>query len=453
MMMWSDRQRATRRIRQMATGGAAAIAVSVGATSILRIISSMTLSRLLDSHAYGVIGVITSVAYMLNMLAEVGVYAFIVRHPEGDDPAFRDQIWTIRLMRGVALCVLMALISKPAALALGKPELAPVIAIWGISFLIDGLSSLAFATAVREQKLWRMSMLDLGLSVATFLVSLTLTIMWRSYWALITGMLCGTLFKCLLSYILFPDSRRRFAINRDRSRELWRFSRFIAMSSMLSLLILQSDKVVLARLMPLATYGLYAIATTLAIAPGSLAGPYCTRVLFAAYSHTARVNRGALRQVLYQRRRKVVLLYMFGVATIIGGAPLLIEVLYDPRYRGVTPFLQLIAISSVLRMPSLSANQALIAIGRTQSTLFANIFRVAWLAIGGAVGLATGNIMLLVAIVGTVEVPGIICFWFNLWRAKLLNVKEEAYGLAAAAGGVGVGFAVSAVGMRLIGVH
>jgi lipopolysaccharide exporter len=447
------RQKAIARVRQFAAGGVAAITVSVGMTSMLRIISSMTLTRLLDSHAYGVIGVITSIAYMLSMLADVGLAAFIIRHEEGDKPAFLDEIWTLRLVRGAMLTVAMIVASKPAAMLLGKPELAPVIALWSFSFLIDGLSSLAFATGVRTQKLWRVSMLDFGLNAMTFCVSLMLAIFWRSYWALITGMLCGAVFKCTLSYILFPSSRRRIAFSRMRSRELWGFSRYIAMSSMLSLLIMQWDKVVLARLMPLTTFGLYAIATTLAATPNAVNGPYAQRVLYPIFAKTARENPSSLRHVLYQRRRKFVLFYMFAVATMIGGAPLLVEILYDDRYRGVAPYLQWIVLSPLLRLPSLIANQALIAIGRTRSTLFANMLRIPWLAVGGGIGFATGNIMLLVATVGTVEIPGILCFWFNLWRAKLLNVREEVYGLAAAGIGVAAGFGVSEIGLRLLGAR
>jgi O-antigen/teichoic acid export membrane protein len=439
------------RLRRLATGGVASIAVSVGVTSVLRIISSMTLTRVLDSHAYGVVGVITTVAFMLGMLSDVGLASFIIRHKDGDDPTFRHQIWTIRLIRGAMLSVVMAVLAKPAAIALGKPELAPVVAIWGISFFIEGLSSLAFATAIREQKLWRMSMLDLSLNVVTFVVSVALALVWRSYWALIVGMLAGAISKTLLSYILFPNSRQRFVYNRDRFRELWGFSRYIAMSSMLSLLVLQWDKVVLARMMPLATYGLYAIATTLAAAPTSLAVPYVYRVLYAAYTKTVRDDPEALRRVLYARRRKVVLCYMFAVATLVGGAPLLIEILYDPRYRGVAPYLQIITVAAVLRFPALAGEQALIALGRTRSSLSINVCRIVWLVIGGAIGIATNNIMLLVAVVGTVEVPGVVGTWVNLWRAKLLNVKEEAYGIAAAIAGVLVGFGVSDVGMKLLG--
>ena len=437
------------RLRQLATGGAASIAFTVGMTNALRIISSMTLTRLLDSHAYGVVGVITSIAAMLTMLTDIGLLGFIVRHEQGDEAKFLDQVWTIRLVRGFILMIAMIIVAKPGAALLGKPELGPVVAVWSISFLLEGMSSLAFATAVRRGQLWRLSTLELSANVTTLIVSIIAALIWRSYWALIAGMTAGAVVKAILSYIVVPEARRRLHVNRARSLELWRFSRFIAMSSILSLLILQSDKLVLAKLMPLSAYGLYAIAVTLAAAPGALAGPYSTRVLYATYARTVREQPDTLPRVFYQARRKVALLYMLVVGGLLGSAQLVVNLLYDPRYHGVAPFLQLIAISTMLRITTAAANEVLIATGQMRATLLANVCRVIWLTIGGGIGLWTGNIMLLVAIVGTVEVPGMLCYWFFLRRAGLLNLREEGYGLFAGGVGVGLGLLVSTTALSL----
>lgn len=431
------------RLRQLATGAAASILFSVLMTNALRIVSSMTLTRLLDSHAYGVVGVITSIAYMLAMLTDIGLLGFIVRHEEGDDPKFLDQVWTIRLLRGLGLTLLMIAVAKPGAALLGKPELAPVVALWSVSFLFDGLSSLSFATAVRNKQLWRLSMQELSCNVVTLIVSIATAVIWHTYWALIAGMLAGQVAKVVLSYLIFPNMRRRIRINPARSAELWRFSRFIAMSSILSLLILQSDKLVLARLMPLSVYGLYAIAVTLAAAPGAIAAPYATRVLYPAYSKAMREAPETLPWLFYHARRKVVLLYMFGVGGLLGGAQLIVNILYDPRYHSVATYLQWIALSTALRIGNNAANEVLIATGKMRATFFANCCRVVWLAIGGAIGLITGKIMLLVAIVGMVEIPGMLCYWTFLYRAKLLNLREEAYGVIVIAAGAGLGLLVS----------
>ncbi|MFW2831300.1 oligosaccharide flippase family protein [Sphingomonas sp. ID0503] len=424
--------------------GTASVAVGTIATNVLRIVSSMTLTRLLDAESYGVVGIVISVQVALALLTDVALVGFIVRHPEAGERRFLDQIWTIRLLRGLGLTIAMALVAEPIAHLLGKPELAMVLAIWGSVFLLEGLSSLAFATAIREQQLWRLTVLDVGANLATFLIAMALVLFYRSYWAMVGGMIGGELCKLAMTYLLFPNTRRRFDYSRARTQELWRFSRLIAASSMLSLLILQFDKIVLAKLLSLSQFGLYAIAVSIGVAPGSLAGAYVSRVLYPAYAKTAAADdRDLLRQVFYRTGRPFRLAYMFACGGLIGSASLIVAILYDPRYAGVTMFLRLIAVNTVLAVSVWSSKEVLMSIGVTRPTLIGNFWRVAWLVIAAVVGAATGNIILLVAIVGTVDVVGLMSAWYALRAERLLDLRQEALGLLVAVAGGCVGYVIA----------
>jgi O-antigen/teichoic acid export membrane protein len=431
------------RIRQMAAGGAASVVITVLIGNSLRIVSSMTLTRLLDAHAFGVVGVITSIAFMVAMISDVGMYDFILRHQEGDDPIFLDQIWTVKVVRGAILTLMMAVLAWPASWLLGKPELAPVVAVWSISFLIDGLGSLAFVIGPRKRMLWRVSMLDLSASIATLIVSVSIALIYASFWAMIIGMIVGTLVKSILSYAIFPESRRAWHLHAPRFQELWGFSRFIAMSSLLTIFVMQIDKLVLARLMPLSAYGFYAIAITLAGAPAGIANPYTLRVLYPAYAAAARESPEKLRALFYPLRRKVLTLYMFGVGGLIGGASLMIALLYDPRYGSVTPFLQLLLISTGLRMGNMASQQALVALGNTKTTLTANIWSTVWLFVGGGAALLMNNILLLVTVVGTVEVAAMLSYFRSLRQEGILDLRQEAVGWGAMVAGAGVGWVIA----------
>lgn len=435
------------RLRRMATGDTAMITVGLVLANGLRIVSSMTLTRLLDSAAFGVVAVITAVAFVLSMLSDVGVLPFLVRH-ERDDPSFLDQVWTLRLLRSVGLTLVMLVSAEPVAMFMGKPALAPVLMLWSVNFLIDGLASLSFATAIRARQLRRMTLLDLCVGVAQFTMSVVAVLAVRSYWSLVFAMLFGAAVKSILSYRLFPDSRRRWRWERERARELWVFSRAIAMSSLLSLMILQTDQVVLARLLPLSIFGFYAIAVTISYAPVGAINPYTQRLLFPIYADAARRGIEQLRAVFYPKRRLVVVGYMAMIGGLIGAAPLVTELLYDPRYRGVAPFLRLVAIGSMLMMPNAAAEQALIALGRTRATLQANIGRMAWLVVGGVTAIATGHVILLVAVVGTAELAAMLCHWWNLQRFGLLRLHEEMLGLGAASAAAG---AASLIADMLLG--
>lgn len=438
-----------RRAGQFATSATAAVILGIAATNILRIFSSVTLTRLLDSYAYGVVGVITSVAFTVAMLADVGIFSFIVRHQEGDDEHFLNQLWTIRFLRGVVLMVSMLVLSWPVAMALGKPELEPVIAVWSISFLIEGASSLAFATGARNRLVWRLTTMDLLSSVFMLCCSVALGLLWRNYWALVAGMLLGATAKTVLSYTLFHSSGRQWHFSRERFAELWDFSRFILMSSSLTLFVVQADKIVLARMMPLDVFGFYAIASTLAIAPVALSTAYATRVFLPAYSEAVRDNRPDLKHIFYHYRRKFTLLYLLGAGGLIGGAPMLIALLYDPRYHPVGPYLSILAISGALMAIVETSRQGLIAHGKTQATFNANLWSAVWLVTGGIISFALGSVMLFVVTAGTLQLPVVISQWWSMRRLGVFSVRQEAYGIVALALGIGLGWAASTAMLTL----
>jgi O-antigen/teichoic acid export membrane protein len=131
------------------------------------------------------------------------------------------------------------------------------------------------------------------------------------------------------------------------------------------------------------------------------------------------------------------------VGATIGGAPLIVALLYDPRYRVITPFFQLLLISVVLRMPSLSADQGLLALGVTRPQLIANIIRFCWLLVGGTIAIVTGEVMPLVVVVGTIEVPAVLYLWSELKRVGLFDIREESYGLVGAALSAAVGAVIA----------
>ena len=439
------------RARRLASGGTASIIGSAVYSNALRIVSSMTLTRLLSAEAFGVVGIITSVTYILSLMSDIGMFPFVVRHERGSDRDFLDEVWTLRLIRQIVLGAIMLAISIPIADFIHKPELAAVIAFWSFSMVVEGLSSMSFATAVREQQLWRLTTLELISATAQLAFSVAAALLLHSYWALAVAMMFSWVVKTLLSYVMFPHSRRRFVLSRPRARELWQFSRFIALSSILTLFIMQADKVALARLMPLAAYGFYAIATTLAASPLAPAHQYVMRILYPAYAAAWRDAPERLAAIFYPKRRLIVCAYMAAVGGLIGMAPLIVAILYDPRYQSVTPYLQLVAFSTAFYMPNSAAEECLVAAGRQRYTLYANIVRAIWLVGGGAAAIATHDILLLVAVFGLVEPLAQFCYWWGLKRAGILRLREELLGWAMVAGGAGLGWTISTLALRMVG--
>lgn len=438
------------RFRTLISGSTSVTLGAVAGVNVLRIFSTIILTRLLDASAFGIIGLIASVQFMLIMLSEVGLFAFIVRHPEAENPDFLDEVWTIRILRSLLLTAAMAAVAFPVSWFTQQPEMAPVLIASSINFALEGLSSLAFATSVRRNQLKRLAGYDLIVMVLQLVISVTLAYATGSYWGLIVAGIVVSTLKILFSYIYFPNNRRRWKLSRERASEIWRFSRMLASSSALSLIIAQADKIVFARIMPLATFGIYTIAWSLATAPMMLSAPYAERIIYPGIASDQRDGLD-LRRSFYRRRSKVILGYAFLVGGFIGTADLIVEILYDPRYRQVAPFLQILSISTLAAMFSSTSLQALLALGRTSWAFHATASRAGWLAVGGLAALVQHEPMILVWTVGLMEVAGMVALWIGLHRAQMFDLRSELPPFAAALIGFGIGAAGSNILLPLVG--
>lgn len=430
--------------RRLAMRDTNVVIVTVLVANILRMVSTILLTRLLTPEAFGIAGIIGVTVYVLSMLSDLGFQAFVVRHPDGDKQEFRDVIWTIRLVRSVVLTLLMILVSEPLARGMGKPELGPALAASAFLFLIDGCSALSVITALRNRLILRLSMMETLASVIQLVVAVALAVVWRSYWAIVVAPLAGSAVKSVFSYVFFTDARYRLRFERKYARDLWKFARFVTGSSMISLLITQCDKIVLAPLFSLDMLGYYMLASNLALAPLALTGAYASRVLYPVYARIWRECPHELAAVFYSGRRRMSFLYMLAAGALIGMAPLIVEVLYDDRYRDAAMFLRLLAISPLLALSSSSANEVLTATGRVHVTFHANLAKLAWLAIALPVAFLSFGIIGLVAVVGSMETPTLLYSWWQLRRAGLLRLTEELAFMSAGGAGIIAGLMINA---------
>src|ERR1700680_4784650 len=78
------------------------------ALNLLRLISTLILTRLLAPADFGILGMITVVHYTINMLFDVGTDTFIVRHHDIADRRFLNVVWTVRVARTLLSAALIA---------------------------------------------------------------------------------------------------------------------------------------------------------------------------------------------------------------------------------------------------------------------------------------------------------------------------------------------------------
>lgn len=432
-------------------GATGVLALTTIGTIVIRTLSSLILTRLLTPSVFGLVGIMMSLFFTLAMITDLGFESFIVRHVSGERKHFLDAIWTVHAARGVVLALAGSLLAPVIAWALQKPELLLPLVFASWTLAINGFASFSLIVALRLGQSKKLSILDLMLGTFQTCLCICLAIFMRNIWAFIVSMIAQSILRTVLSYTLFTGSSMRFTIDRVLYREFFAFSRVVLSSSLLTLLLSQSDKFFLARVLSLGEFGLYTLATSLTSVPIGFVGAYVGRIVFPIYARTWLTDRDAIGNVYYAALRRTAALYAFGSGCLIGGAPLLVSVLYDKRYRDAGLYLSLLAISAALRLPTLAAAEVMTATGHIKVTLYLNVLRVVWLVVAGPIGYWAQGAPGVILVVGLLELPTLVFSWVWLSRSHILNLRRECLYLAIVCGGAVLGVVASRIGLHVLG--
>jgi lipopolysaccharide exporter len=418
--------------------------------SAIRLMSTVILTRILTPVDYGVVGILLSIGYTANMLSDVGIFGYVVRHSRSEDKDFLDQMWTIRLVRSVVLMVLVIIFSPVLAWILAKP-ITLALMIYALTFGFEGITSMAFATAVKQRQMTRIVGAEISIQIILLPITILLAIWLRSYWALVVSILIGAMIEVIFSYKLYPNAHRKWNFNAEESRNLWYFGRAVGASSIIYLILTQIDKFALARLLPTSNFGLYVIATTLVSFIRTFNGRYVERILFPAFANVKDASSRTQSLAFYSTGKPARLLYSFASGGFFACAPLAISLLYDPRFSGATLYLQILAVGNFTSMSTGAANQMLIALGRTRHVFNLNLVRLISFLVVGSVGLWTFGPLGLVAAVSGMELAAQAYCWTALARVGVLDPAKEVPYWAITLIGFCVGWIVNSVGMNVVG--
>lgn len=422
---------------------------ALAATNVLRLASNLVLTRLLAPEAFGVIGVLSSITFILQMLTDMGYHAFVVRSRE-PDPHFLNVVWTIRFLRSLALASLMFIFAGAIADAFSKPELATPIRAASFLFVFEGLRSLHIYMAERARRISYVT----GVEFLTFILQTAITIgaalILRSFWAIIIGMYAGAILQMTFSYTLFGGGPHKPQFDRKISGDLWRFARIIVASSVITLILNQADKVFIGRTLTLEQFGLYMLAVNITAASLQLVRTYVTRILFPLFAETYRNAPETLKRVYYASRRRMTAGLAFLVGGGIGGGDLIVRILFDDRYLDAGVFVSLLFIAPLFVLIAFPADILMVVTGRIRSTVEANIVRLIWIAIAAPLGFHFYGMLGLVAAFALIEFAAVFYWWRRLIRSGYFNLREEALPLGAALLGAAIGFGADKVALHLI---
>lgn len=362
--------------RQRAGSAALWIGLGFAVTQAIRLGSSIVLTRLLAPEMYGLMALGTVIIAAVVMLSDFGFSQSVIHNPRADDPAFLDTIWSMQLLRGLALCAIMngmALGLLAAARwsvdtlagSYADPRLPGVIAILSLVPVAMGLESTNLARAQRMLALGRVVRNEVLVQLGVTALMIALARHWATWWVLPVGWLVQALAVSLLSHLTLPGPPNRPRWEPAAARAAWHFSKWILLSSALTYLFREGDRIVLGGLLTPAELGIYATGALLVNALREVIYRLAAYVGMPALAEVARHQPARLAHAYRQCRLPVDTVCLLASGFLLACADRLIGIIYDGRYAAAGQVLAALSLGLVALRYSVT-EQYLIATGETR---------------------------------------------------------------------------------------
>lgn len=325
--------------------------------SLIRII---ILARLLAPHDFGLVGVALLAISALTILTVTGFEQALVQK-KGDIKDYLDTAWSVAVMRGVILALVLFGMAPLVSTFFESPAVSSILRVVAISCVLQGLTNIGIIYFKKELEFGKRFIYQLSGTVVDMAVAITAAIIMRNAWALVFGLLAGSLVRCLVSYVIHPY-RPRFNFQLGQAKELFTFGKWLLGASIVVFLATQGDDAFLGKVLGVTMLGFYQMAFRFGNLPASEIG-LISRVAFPTYSKL-QDNIPVLRDTYL----RVIRLVTFAAIPFAGGifilAPQFTQLFLGDKWMPIVPALMIFAISVVIREIASTGGALFYAVGR-----------------------------------------------------------------------------------------
>lgn len=319
-----------------------------GLQLILRLGSSLILTRLLLPEAYGVFGPALAVMFFLEFLSDIGVRPAVVRSPHGDEPSFLGTAWSLVQLRAIVLSAVAIGLAWVLPTWYDLPALHGVLLALSVRPLIMSLQNPTLFTLYRRLDYKTPFLLDTAQAIIAIPATILLAWYFRNVWGLVLGLLFGDVVRLILSHILCPKAPRP-QWHRPAIHELSHFGASIFFNTMVYGAWIYFDRLAGPKLLPPEQVGLYILAWSLAESLDVLIARGCD----VFFSMLSRVPDGPERFQLFRRTARRIAIYLlpgFVVAALC--APWAFKLIYAEPFYGAAVLFGLLTARLILRAVS-----------------------------------------------------------------------------------------------------
>jgi lipopolysaccharide exporter len=338
----------------------------------LGLVSMLILARLLVPEDFGLIAMATSLIALLELFSAFGLDTALIQRAQAT-PDHYNSAWTLNTIAGAGIGLLMFALAVPAAHYYREPRVTAVICVLGVAAIVQGFENVGVVNFRKEMRFDREFRFLLSKKLVGFAITVPLAFLWRNYWALVVGTLCGRLAGVVLSYLL-QSFRPRFSL--AGARDLMHFSKWLMLQNVLAFLKERSSDFIIGRMAGPHALGVFSVSAEISNMPGTELVAPINRAILPGYVKLAN-DMPALRREYLSAMGMIAFIAVPAVTGFAVCAPFLVLLVLGPNWVEAAILIEILAFFGITQVLQSNAFSAFLAIGKPQIFVTINAIHVA----------------------------------------------------------------------------
>lgn len=310
---------------------------------VLGLTSTLVLVRLIAPADFGILALANSFSQTIDGMLTLGTEEAVIRQAASTRSLY-DTAFTLNLLRGLSVTLLVAALAYPTADFFADPRLGPVLLFVACMPLLDGCTNIGTVDFRRDLAFHKEFAIMVLPKLCGIMAAMTAAFLLHSYVAMLFGMGVNQILRVAMGYVMHPY---RPTLSLKAWRGLAGYSLWTWLLSLVILIRERSDSLLLGRLMNTASVGFYSVGAEIAALPTTELIEPLGRAAFAGFAAGRHENVDLGETFLRLIGSAALLTLPAGVGLSLVAAPL-VALAFGPGWAPAVPVLRILALSSTV---------------------------------------------------------------------------------------------------------
>jgi O-antigen/teichoic acid export membrane protein len=330
-------------------------------------------ARLLSPRDVGIFTVAHALGMVAGSLRDFGFSAYVIQASEIVKRNFQTA-FTISLFMSAITAGAFFASSDAIGRFYAEPGLAPVIRVAAVIFVVDTFFYPQQALLRREMAFGAILAIDVSATAANFIVFWVLALLDARYMSLAWGAFANAAVSTALALVLCPC----FWVYRPNLcswREFLSFGGYFAANGVITVFYSSLPQLIIGRLLQFGAAGFYSRATTLCQVPERVVVTAVQPVVLPAFAEQAR-SGGSLKESYLRGLGLMTAAQWPALLCLALLAEPVVRVMLGTPWLAVAPLVRVMALGSLMLVPTFLAYPLLLSLGRTKDAFVASAISV-----------------------------------------------------------------------------